>query len=151
AMSIVVAAVAAATFFASILLHELAHAVVARAYGLPVRDITLFLFGGVSSIERESPRPGVELAIAIVGPLASFAIGIASLALAAVLIGASGVDPRSLTPAELARSLGPLTTLLAWLGPVNIGVAIFNLVPGFPLDGGRVLRAILWKVIGDEE
>ncbi|MBS2019811.1 MAG: site-2 protease family protein [Deltaproteobacteria bacterium] len=141
--SLAVALVAAASFFVSLLLHELAHAVVARfVYGIPVRDITLHMFGGVASIEREPETPGAELFIAIVGPLTSLALGVVMLVGAALLTGAP------VQPDQLAN-LSPAETMLMWLGPVNIGIALFNLIPGFPLDGGRILRAILWKVTGN--
>jgi len=109
----------------SVLLHELAHSFVARLYGIPVRDITLHMFGGVSNIEREPPTPRAELLIAIVGPLASFAIG-------AMLLFFGGGH-----------------RLAQWLGPINITLGVFNLIPGFPLDGGRILRSLLWQGTGD--
>lgn len=147
---LVVAVIASLMFFASVLAHELAHALVARGYKLPVRDITLHMFGGVSNIERGPPTPGAELAIAIVGPIASIAIGAAMLAATMLFAGLTG--PLAVTAEnaqELAAHMGPVTTLLMWLGPVNITVGLFNLVPGFPLDGGRVLRAAIWKATGD--
>lgn len=147
--SLVVAALAALLFFGSVLFHELAHCVAARAYGLPVRDITLFMFGGVSNIEREPPSPGAELAIAIVGPLASFAVGITALLVVGLSIAWSGTVASADDAAVVVTHLGPLATLLLWLGPVNLAVGLFNLIPGFPLDGGRVLRAAIWKATGD--
>lgn len=147
AESIGVAVVASLVFFVSVLLHELAHSLVARLYGVPVRDITLHLFGGVSNIEREPPTPGAELLIAVVGPLASVLIGVVMLVLGAIFVHARAPDAAS-AAAAISR-LGPIGTLLAWLGPVNILVGLFNLLPGFPLDGGRVLRAIVWKATGD--
>jgi len=147
--SLAVALVAGVAFFGSIVLHELAHALVAKLYGVPVRDITLHMFGGVSNIEREPPTAGAELLIAVVGPLASVGLGVVMLTLATVVTGAafnpsaSGAD----AAATMAR-LSPAATLLVWLGPVNIIVGLFNLIPGFPLDGGRILRALLWKSTG---
>lgn len=142
-----VAVFAALSFFASVVVHELAHSVVARLYGVPVRDITLHMFGGVSNIEREPPTPGAELLIAIVGPLTSLGLGIAMLILGAFATGLLGLDADA--AAETIPHMGPLATTLLWLGPINVIVGVFNLVPGFPLDGGRILRAILWKVTGD--
>jgi Zn-dependent protease/predicted transcriptional regulator len=124
--------VAALLLFASVLLHELSHALVARAHGLGVTAITLHVFGGVSQLEEEPRSPGAEFAIAIVGPLTSFAIA------AAAAGGAALAEPGSVTSA-----------VLGYLALVNAVVGAFNLVPGFPLDGGRLLRAGLWRMRGD--
>jgi len=142
-----VAVVASLLFFASILLHELSHSLVARARGLPVRRITLFLFGGVSNIEREPPTPKTEFLMAVVGPITSLLLGMIFLALAAFSAATSNITGRD--PEAVARQLGPVTTLLAWLGPINILLGLFNLIPGFPLDGGRILRAALWSATKD--
>ncbi len=136
------AILASLLFFASVLAHELAHSVVAKSRGIPVRNITLFLFGGVSNIQREPPSPGAEFIMAIVGPLMSFVLGIIFLLLGA--ISAAGVGNPFTDPFRFMAGLGPVPTLLLWLGPINIVLGIFNLIPGFPLDGGRVLRSILW-------
>ena len=125
----------AVLFFVSLLLHELAHSLVAQAHGIPVREITLFALGGVSQIEGESPDAKTEFQIAIVGPLTSAVIGL-------LCVGAVFVLPRVVTP---------LTAMLTWLGYINFGLAAFNLVPGYPLDGGRVLRSLLWWKSGDAE
>ncbi|MEW5850223.1 MAG: site-2 protease family protein [Myxococcota bacterium] len=142
----VVALGAGVLFLASVLAHELAHALVARRHGIPVGNITLFLFGGVANIERDPRSPGVEAVMAVVGPLTSLSLGVAFL-WAATLLGGVTDEPWE-DPRELAERMGPLATLLAWLGPLNISLAIFNMVPGFPLDGGRVLRAVLWHFSG---
>lgn len=138
-------------FFLSLLLHELAHSVVARSYGIPVPRITLFMFGGVSEMQEEPTSPKQEFWIAIVGPAMSLLLGLVFTALASALappdFGAMLVEDQQ---AALA-SLAPLPTLLFWLGPVNFILAIFNMVPGFPLDGGRVLRAGLWWMTGNLE
>ena len=138
------AIIAAIVFFASVLAHEIAHSLIARMKGVPVKNITLFLFGGVSNIQREPPSPMAEFLIAIVGPLTSFAAGIVFLFLAWM------TNPGSLAsitnPFAAFSQLSPVTTLLFWLGSVNILVGTFNLIPGYPLDGGRVLRSILWGV-----
>ena len=120
---------AAFLLFVSVLLHELSHSFVAMAHGLSVRGITLHVFGGVSHLEDEPPSPRAEFLIAVVGPISSFAI-------AAVLwaINASGLVQPAWAQA-----------VIAYLVLVNVVVGIFNLVPGFPLDGGRLLRAALWK------
>jgi Zn-dependent protease len=141
---VLVASSTALVFFASVVFHELAHAAVASLYGVPVRHITLHLFGGVANIEREPPTPAAELFIAIVGPIASVGLGISMLLVTSLLLGFGAHDVAS---PELAMArLGPVATALAWLGPVNIVVGLFNLIPGFPLDGGRVFRAIVWRV-----
>jgi len=149
--NLAVAVVAALSFFGSVLLHELAHSVVARFfYKIPVRDITLHMFGGVANIEREPPTPGAELFIAIVGPITSVVLGMGMLVGGAFLTGIAQADGAAVAdPAAALARLGPVATTLMWLGPVNVGIGLFNLIPGFPLDGGRILRAILWKVTGD--
>lgn len=111
----------------SIIVHELSHAVVARRNAIPMRGITLFIFGGVAEMDAEPPSAGAEFRMAAAGPLASFAIG-------AALFGARVLAPM---PA-------PLVALVGYLASINIVLAIFNLVPAFPLDGGRILRAALW-------
>jgi Zn-dependent protease/CBS domain-containing protein len=146
ALSWVVALSASILFFASVLIHELAHSLVAKAKGLPVRRITLFLFGGVSNLEREPPSPKAEFIITIVGPVASLALGAFFLMLSSFSIGGLSIVPPEST--EMVSQLNPLSTLLLWLGSINILLGIFNLIPGFPLDGGRVLRSLLWMATG---
>jgi len=139
-----VAFAAALLFFSSVLAHEIAHSLVARAKGIPVEEITLFLFGGSSNIQRHPPSPKAELLMAIVGPLTSLVLGVVFTLLSGVGIGSLGTSVND--PADIAAQLGPVTTLLLWLGPVNMLLAVFNMIPGFPLDGGRVLRAIFWAI-----
>lgn len=122
-------------FFACLVLHELAHARVSEHFGMPVARIRLFLFGGASEARSEMRAPGVELAVAIVGPATSLGLALAFFAL--------GVLVRTLDGPAL------LISAAAWLALVNVGIAVFNLMPGFPMDGGRVLRATLWAVTGD--
>jgi Zn-dependent protease/CBS domain-containing protein len=122
-------------FFASVLLHELAHSIVARASGIPVQGITLFVFGGVSEITEEPGSPLTEFLVAVVGPLMSLLL--ASLFGIVWLLTQTGV------------SLLAVNQMAAWLGLMNGSLAVFNLAPGFPLDGGRVLRALLWGLTHD--
>lgn len=137
-----VALAAALLFFASVLAHELAHSLMAEAQGVPVRGITLFLFGGVSNIQRNPPSPLAEFLITIVGPITSVALGILFILFSGV--GLTSLGTKIVEPVNLVAEYGPITTLLLWLGPVNLILGVFNLVPGFPLDGGRILRSILW-------
>jgi Zn-dependent protease/CBS domain-containing protein len=139
-----IALAAALLFFASVLAHELAHSLVARAFGVPVRNITLFLFGGVSNIQRHPPSPQAEFMISIVGPATSILLGVLFVYLSGTRTGPFGRE--LLDPPGLIAQLDPLSTLLLWLGPVNIVLGFFNLIPGFPLDGGRILRSILWVI-----
>ncbi|HEU5380986.1 MAG TPA: site-2 protease family protein [Ktedonobacteraceae bacterium] len=129
----IISVLASLLLFGSVLVHELAHSLVARARGLPVKNITLFIFGGISNIEREPQSPGVEFQMALVGPLTSLAIGGLAFLLMRVFGGAAS----------------PLSALLGYLAVMNILLGIFNLLPGFPLDGGRVLRSIVWKLSGN--
>ena len=145
ALNISLGIVASLLFFLSVLLHELAHSLVAKARGLPVRRITLFFFGGVSNIEREPPSPKTEFLMAIVGPLTSILLGIGFTWLGRQNIPAMTTALNN--PIQLLRGLDPLSTMLLWLGPINIIIGLFNLIPGFPLDGGRVLRSILWAAM----
>lgn len=126
--------ITALLFFSSVLAHELSHSLVARARGIPVQSITLFLFGGVSSLSSEPRSATEEFAIAIVGPLTSFALA----AVFAVLWFAT----RGL-------SFQPVGAVVGYLAYINAAVGVFNLVPGFPLDGGRVLRSIIWRISGN--
>jgi Zn-dependent protease len=121
-------------FFASVLIHELAHSVVALAWGVPVKSITLFIFGGVANIGREPERPLSEFLIAIAGPGSSLllALGFGVLWLTGQFVG-----------------WAPLAALGLYLGGINLSLALFNLLPGFPLDGGRIFRSIVWAGTGN--
>ena len=124
-------------FFVSILLHELSHAV-AKRRGLPVRAITLFALGGVAQIEKDAADAKTEFWMGIMGPIASVLIGVVCLLLSYLLGWNLAGEPN-----------GPIAAMFMWLGVINIALAIFNMIPGFPLDGGRVLRAIVWWITGD--
>jgi Zn-dependent protease len=125
----VMAAVAALAFFTCIILHELGHSLVARAAGMPVRGITLFLFGGVAELGEEPPSAASEFLMAIAGPIVSALLGIIFWLMAII---AEGYWPI------------PVVAVLKYLGMINLAILAFNLVPAFPLDGGRVLRSVLW-------
>lgn len=124
----------AVLFFVSLLLHELAHSLVATSNGLPVREITLFALGGVSQIEKNPTTAKLEFWMAFVGPLTSAVIGAVCLA-AARLFKLPSTDPA--------------TAVLTWLGYINLSLAAFNMLPGYPLDGGRIVRALAWWKTGD--
>jgi len=125
-------------FFVSILLHELSHAAVAKLRGIPVRAITLFALGGVAQIEKDAADAKSEFWMGIIGPISSIVIGVVCLAVAWLL----GWNFSAEAPS-------PAMAMFMWLGFINIALAIFNMIPGFPLDGGRVLRAVVWWITGD--
>jgi len=127
--------VTALLMFLSIVLHEVSHALVARRFGLPIRGITLFIFGGVAEMTEEPPTARSEFMVAIAGPIASIAIG--GLCLALWAGGQAGGWP------------GPVVSIAGVLAWINISLVIFNMVPAFPLDGGRVLRSVLWQWKGN--
>jgi Zn-dependent protease/predicted transcriptional regulator len=133
-----IAIITAVLFFAAIVVHELSHAIVAKMRGLPVRSITLFALGGVAQIEKEAADAKTEFWMGIIGPITSFVIGVICL-LITIAVG--------WTPPNFPQR--PLPAVLLWLGLINIGLALFNMIPGFPLDGGRVLRGIIWWVTGN--
>src|SRR4029077_19925632 len=124
--------VTALLFFASVLLHELGHAVVAQFFKVPVRSITLFFFGGIAHLGAEPPSALAEFAIAIAGPLVSIAL---SVVFFAITIVAPNV-PEIFEPSK-------------YLSFINFMLVVFNMIPGYPLDGGRVLRALIWGVLKD--
>ena len=125
-------------FFGAVILHELAHAAVAKMRGLPVRSITLFALGGIVLVDKDAEDPLTEFLVGAAGPLTSAAIGGLCL-LAALTLGWSP-DAQLVTPST------PFLAALVWLGYINIVLAIFNMIPGYPMDGGRILRAIIWRI-----
>jgi len=129
----IAAFISALLLFVCVLVHELAHALVAQTFGLTVKNITLFIFGGMASIEEDMQRPGVEFRVAIAGPIASFLLAVVAFLLALSLRGSNA-------SAE---------AVLDYLAVANLLLGGFNLIPGFPLDGGCILRSIIWKVTGD--
>ena len=126
----VAGAALAIVFFGSVLAHELSHAVLARRFGMRVHGITLFIFGGATELEGDATRARDEAIVAVAGPATSIILGIVLIAVDGAVSGGVG-------------------DLFGWLGGINIALGIFNLLPGFPLDGGRILRAIIWRVRGD--
>ncbi len=135
AVYLMLAVVAMLGFFGSLLLHELAHSVVARRFGVGIKAITLFLFGGVAELENDPPSARAEMWIAVAGPAMSVALGFAFGALSG-LLQAIGLPAAG-------------TMVFDYLATINVILAIFNLVPAFPMDGGRILRAYLWHRNGD--
>ena len=137
--TIIVAAITALLFFGSVVVHEFAHALVAIRFRMSVSSITLFLLGGVASLTKEPPSAKAEFFMAVAGPATSLVIG-------AVCLGIAQLVTDSL---YAAPSLQPVEAVAGYLGYVNIAVAVFNLIPGFPLDGGRVLRSVIWGLRRD--
>jgi Zn-dependent protease/CBS domain-containing protein len=119
------------SLFASVLAHEIGHSIVARRNGIPVKDITLFIFGGASNITKEAETPGAEFRMAVTGPVVSFVLS----AIFLIVYFAGGGS----------ESTTALNAVMGYLGQINLILGVFNLLPGFPLDGGRVFRAIIWK------
>jgi Zn-dependent protease len=135
---LLVAAITAFLFFGSVLGHELAHSLVARRFQMEVSSITLFLLGGVANLRKEPPSAKAEFFMAIAGPGTSVIVGLVGLGLAML------IDPRASLPNAEA-----IQAVALYLGTVNLYLAAFNMIPGFPLDGGRVLRSIIWAITGD--
>ena len=129
----ITAFISALLLFVCVLLHELAHSLIAQVHGLTVKNITLFIFGGVATIEEEMKRPGIEFQIAVVGPITSLFLAAIAFLLAWPFRGSNS----------------PTEAVLDYLAASNFLLGVFNLIPGFPLDGGRVLRSIAWKITGN--
>lgn len=149
ATSWLTALIAGVIFFASLLAHEMSHSLMARRFGIRVPRITLFLFGGMAEIEAEARTPKEEFLIAVVGPLMSMALGVMFSFIATTLMSEQTLELLTEDPEAAVAAMSPLVTACIWLGSVNMMLAIFNLVPGFPLDGGRVFRAVIWWWSGD--
>jgi len=132
-LSWVIGIITSLLFFASVLAHELAHSLVGRANGIPIKSITLFIFGGVAQMTREATKASAELKMAAAGPVCSLAIG-----------GLFGLI--WLFTKDAAASVAEVT---GWLAIINVTLAAFNLIPGFPLDGGRVFRSLMWRFSGN--
>ena len=134
-------------FFISLLLHELGHTLVAIRNRIPIAGIDLWLFGGIAKMTRDTTSPGVEFRIAVAGPLVTLAIAAICAGIGLASGGANDFwnamlgDPKALADSTLA--------VLAWLTFINLTLLLFNLIPAFPLDGGRIARSIVWKITGD--
>jgi Zn-dependent protease len=135
-------------FFVSLIVHELGHAVAAKREGVGVTRIELFLFGGTTHMSRDAQTPGEEFRIAVAGPLGTLLVLLVCIAIFVPIVG-----PHRLIDAIRLRStvqLTPVLLSLSWLIPMNLLILVFNLVPAYPLDGGRIARAVVWRVTGDK-
>jgi Zn-dependent protease len=142
----VLAVVSALLFFLSILLHELGHAWVAIRNGIPIQGIDLWMFGGVAKLGKESDSPGVEFRVAVAGPVVTVLIAALCFGLGAAASGTS----EALDSSQFDENIsGATTAVLGYLTSINVLLLLFNLIPAFPLDGGRIARAIAWKITGD--
>jgi Zn-dependent protease len=141
------AVLSAVGFFGSILLHEFGHAVVAMRNGIGITSIQLWIFGGMARMDREADSPGTELKVALAGPAVTLAIVVALTAVGTLAVGWSEFSEAAVQ--ERGSSASGLIALVAWLAAINLLVLLFNLLPAFPMDGGRVARAISWWRSGD--
>jgi Zn-dependent protease len=134
-------------FFASVVLHELGHAFVALRNGIGISSIQLWIFGGMARMDRESDSPSTEFKVAVAGPLVTFAIVVVLVAIGVVAVGWSEFRHSALI--ESNSGVSGVIAMIAWLASINLLVLIFNLLPAFPMDGGRIVRAIAWWRTGD--
>lgn len=135
-------------FFVSLIWHELGHALAARRQGIEIRRIDLFLFGGLAQMSRDTRSPGEEFKVAAAGPLATFCFVVLCLIVDLLIVG----PHRLVDAARLSESIRitPVLLSLSWLLLMNVLILAFNLVPAFPLDGGRIARAVVWRITGDK-
>ncbi len=146
---LIVAVVTALLFFCSIIAHELSHSLVARRFKMKVSSITLFLLGGVANLTQEPPTAKAEFFMAAAGPAMSVVIGIIGLAIGGGNVPFVGISVPGLLDINKVPSLDGLIAVASYIGTINLALAVFNMLPGFPLDGGRVLRSIIWAIRGD--
>lgn len=146
---LVVASVTALLFFCSIIAHELSHSLVARRFDMKVSSITLFLLGGVANLRQEPPTAKAEFFMAAAGPGMSLVLGTIALAIGGGTIPFVEIPVPGLLDIRTAPSFDGVIAVASYLGTINLALAAFNLLPGFPLDGGRVLRSIIWAIRGD--
>jgi Zn-dependent protease len=134
--------------FGSLIIHELGHALVARRQGIEVKQIDLFLFGGLTQMSRDAATPGEDFKVAIAGPLATAGVILVCLGLDVAIVGSHRLTHAIALDSDI--QITPVLLSLSWLLPMNVLLLAFNLVPAFPLDGGRVARSIVWRVTGDK-
>ncbi len=134
--------------FGSLIVHELGHALVARRQGIEVKKIDLFLFGGLTQMSRDAASPGEDFKVAIAGPLATFGVILLCLAIDIPIVGTSRLGHAIVLDSSIR--ITPVLLSLSWLLLMNVLLLAFNLLPAFPLDGGRVARSIVWRVTGDK-
>jgi Zn-dependent protease len=146
---LLIAVITALLFFCSILAHELSHSLVARRFNMSVSSITLFLLGGVANLRQEPPTAKAEFFMAAAGPATSVVIGVIGLAIGGGDIPFINVSVPGVLNIRTTPSLDGVIAIASYLGTINLALAVFNMLPGFPLDGGRVLRSIIWAVRGD--
>ena len=134
--------------FASLIVHEIGHALAARRQGIDVRRIDLFLFGGLTQMSRDAATPGEEFKVAVAGPLATLGVIFVCVAVDLSIVGWHRLTHAIVLDSDIR--ITPVLLSLSWLLPMNVLLLIFNLIPAFPLDGGRIARAIVWRVTGDK-
>ncbi len=142
------AVASALLLFASLIVHELGHALVARRQGIGVTRIDLFLFGGLTQMDRDAASPGEEFKIAVAGPLATLAVILVCLGVDLALVGPNRLEHAIRLDSNI--HITPVVLSLSWLLPMNVLLLLFNIVPAFPLDGGRIARAIVWRITGEK-
>jgi Zn-dependent protease len=142
----VLAVLSAAGFFGSIVLHEFGHAIVALRNGIGISTIRLWIFGGVAEMDRESDSPGTEFKVAIGGPVVTAAIAAVLIAIGVAVSGSAAFSDA--IRLQVGADTSGVMAMVGWLAAINLIVLVFNLLPAFPMDGGRVVRAIAWKVTG---
>jgi Zn-dependent protease len=134
--------------FVSLIVHEIGHALVARRQGIEVTRIDLFLFGGLTQMSRQAQTPGEEFKIAVAGPLATLGVIVVCVAVDLLIVGGHRLTHAIVLDNDIR--ITPVLLSLSWLLPMNVLLLIFNLIPAFPLDGGRIARAVVWRVTGDQ-
>ena len=142
------AVISALGFFGSILLHEFGHAIVALRNNIGITSITLWMFGGIAGLKKDPDTPGIEFRIAAAGPAVTLVIAALCLIAGTMIDGGSFWESATF---DEGAEVSPAVAVLAWTGWINATILVFNLLPAFPLDGGRILRAIVWKVTGDRD